>query len=1191
MEGVEVSFAFSGSVTDATVVPATATTDADGTATTVVTSGSTPGSLVVQGTAEAVTSKSVTITVIVVDSLDLSVSTDTLTRYDTSVVTATIQDASGQPIAGKTIDFSLDPSSPTGASVDASAVTDATGTATATVRPGTEVGTALVAASVDGLQKNIAVTMVLPPVVTLTNAISPASLSLHSTATVTAVVGDVAGNPIAGKEVAFIIVSAPSGTTVEVSATTDATGQATATLTTGSAVGAVTVEASADGLTQDATATIPIPSSTVLSISALPTHITRYDTATLTAVLTDGSGNPVVGAVVAFDLPATPGGTTVDAGATTDATGTATVTIRPGGTTGTITARATVGILSQQANVTLELPPVVTLTVSGAPSPIDRYGTATVSAVAVDGQGNEIVGKTIQFTLVSKPSGTTLDATSATTDTSGTATVTLTPGTAVGTAQVEASVDGQSGTGSVELILPNVTALTVTALPTSMAPDSTSTLTAVVQDSHGNAVLGKTVDFSLGSASPVDASIDASGVTNFAGSTTATIRSGSTAGTITAKASVDGQQASADVTVAVATAASLSVAIQPAEITLHSQAVITALILDTAGQPIAGKTIDFSLDPSSPTGASVDASAVTDATGATSATITPGTAVGTIKAIASVDGLTDSGTVSVILASSGSIAFVSASPTLIGVTGSGLPETSTVTFEVRDQAGELVADGTTVTFELVGPGGGESLLETTATTVAGQAPAVVTSGTVSGALRVIASVTLGGNVFETSSDNITVGSGPAAGNHVSLARVPINIAGRVRFGETATITFFGADRFSNFIPQGSAPAFFTEGGGIEPQGLTGVLGSTSVTLQSQEPTLADGVSDVLAYIVGEESFVDVNGNGRFDFTDTNGNGIHDPGEASEPFFDTGEPYIDQNGNGKWDGDDPDTSADEAAVDQTGDRTFDGAAGGVGGDFNTSCPVPGMTVPVNRGYFFDLNNDGVFEVGDLNHENMGTYDPGSGDVLPDVAFSGGAFVEGNAFVDANSDCTRQANEPFTDPSGDGRFLAGVDYTDLDANDQPDANEAFIQEVFFDGEQHDGRDGAYDGPNGSWDDRLFVSTHTTVTFSGPTTVVATPTSIHLDPGESATVFIYVGDDQGHALASGSKVTIGKASGSVGQMVGTGTFDILDGSGTRFSVAITNNVSAGGGGAAAVTVSVDAPNGSVSTFSVATATLVSP
>jgi len=1026
--------------------------------------------------------------------------------------------------------------------------------------------------------------------VTLTSAITPASLSTNSTATVTAVVHDVANNPIEGKSVAFTIVSAPSGTTVESSAVTDATGTATATLTTGSAVGAVSVQASVDALTQEAAAAIPIPSATVLSISVLPTHITRYDTASLTAVLTDGSGNPVVGAGVTFDLPAAPAGTTIDASATTDATGTATATIRPSGTTGTITARATVGSLTQQADLTVDLPPAATLTVTSSPSQIDRYGTATVSAVAVDGQGNEIVGKPIQFTLVAKPSGTTLDASTATTDASGTATVTLTPGTAVGTAQVEASVDGQAGTGETTIVLPQVTTLTVSTQPTSIAPDSTATLTAVAQDSHGNAVLGKTIDFSLGSASPVDASIDASGVTNFTGSTTATIRSGSTAGTITAKASVDGQQASGDVTVAVATAASLSVAIQPAEITLHSQAVITALILDAVDQPIAGKTIDFSLDPSSPTGATVVASAVTDATGAASATITPGTAVGTIKAIASVDGLSDNGTVSVIPASSGSIAFVSASPTLIGVTGSGLPETATVTFEVRDQAGELVADGTIVTFELVGAGGGESLLETTATTVAGQAPAVVTSGTVSGALRVIASVTLGGNVFETSSDNITVGSGPAAGNHVSLARVPINIAGRVRFGETSQVTFFGADRFSNFIPQGSAPAFFTEGGGIEPQGLTGVLGSAAVTLQSQEPTLADGVSDVLSYIVGEESFVDVNGNGRFDFTDTNGNGIHDPGEASEPFFDIGEPYIDQNGNGVWDGDDPDTSADEAAVDQTGDRTFDGAAGGGGGDFNSSCPSSGTTAPVNRGYFFDLNNDGVFETGDLSHENADTYDPKSGDVIPDVAFSGGVFVEGNAFVD-DGDCKRQADEPFTDPSGDGRFLAGVDYTDLNANGQPDATEAFIQEVFFDGEQHDGRDGAYDGPNGSWDDRLFVSTHTSVTFSGPTTVVATPTSIYLDSGESATVYVYVGDDQGHALVSGSTVTIGKGSGSVGQMVGTGTFDIVDGSGTRFWVTITNNVIAGGGGAAVVTVSVDSPNGSVSTFSVASATLKEP
>ena len=701
------------------------------------------------------------------------------------------------------------------------------------------------------------------------------------------------------------------------------------------------------------------------------------------------------------------------------------------------------------------------------------------------------------------------------------------------------------------------------------------------------------------SSGPQDATINATAITSAAGEAKAVLTPGTSGGDAVVVATAGGITSSpVTVTISVATAATLDVSILPSEITLTGEAVLTATIADADGNPIANKTIDFEL-VSAPTGATIDASATTDKSGTATATITPGNEVGAVTASASVDGLTETADLNIIPASSGSIEFISAVPTLIGVIGSGAAETSVVTFEVRNEVGGLVGDGTLVTFELVGPGGGESLLETTDTTSNGRAAAVVTSGSVAGAVRVIARVTLGGKVFQTASNNITVGSGPPSDNHVSLARAPINIAGRVLFGVGSDVTFFGADRFSNFIPEESTPAFVTEGGGIQPQGLTGPLGSTVVTLQSQNPMPADGISDVLTFIVGEESFIDANADGRFNFTDTNGNGVHDPGEPSEEFFDIGEPFVDQNDNGVWDGDDPDTPEDEAAVAGSGTRTLVGAANGVGGDFNTDCgddpntpDVDEGATPNSRGYFFDLNGDGVFEQGDLSDEHPGYYDPGSADIPADRVLSVfGISVEGNGFED-DGDCIRQAGEKFIDPSGDGRYLNGLDYTDLDGNGRPDAGEAFIQEVFFDGEQNGFRDGAYDGPNGSWDDRLFVDDHVKMYFSGPTAARATPTLSYLDPAESVTVWIYVGDDRGLPLATGSTVTIAKGEGSVGTMIGTGAFDILDGSGTLFAVTIVNSLTSGATtGVSTVTVAVDAANGSFGATSVASAVLEAP
>lgn len=753
-------------------------------------------------------------------------------------------------------------------------------------------------------------------------------------------------------------------------------------------------------------------------------------------------------------------------------------------------------------------------------------------------------------------------------------------GNAGGPGTPSGAVGGSGGpTGSL------VAAVELASSAASIGLSEKATLTATVTDSAGDPIEAATVSFAI-SSGPQDATINATAITNAAGEAKAVLTPGTSGGDVAVVATSGGITSSAvTVTILVATADTLQVSILPSEITLTGEAVLTATIADADGNPIANKTIDFEL-VSAPTGATIDASATTDKSGTATATISPGNEVGAVTASASVDGLTKTADLNIIPASSGSIEFISAVPTLIGVIGSGSAETSVVTFEVRDEVGGLVADSTLVTFELVGPGGGESLLETTDTTTSGRASAVVTSGSVAGALRVIARVTLGGKVFEAASNNITVGSGPPSQNHVSLARAPINFAGRVLFGEESNVTFFGADRFSNFVPVGSAPAFVSESGGIQPQALTGELGSAMVTLQSQSPTPTDGISDVLSFIVGEESFVDANADGRFNFTDTNGNGIHDAGEPSEPFFDIGEPFVDQNDNGVWDGDDPDTPADEAATSVSGTRTFAGAASGVGGDFNTTCGAS----PTSRGYFFDLNGDGVFEKGDLSNENAGLYDPGSGDVAPDISLNP-TWVEGNGFADGG-DCIRQADELFIDPSGDGRYQHGLDYTDLNGNGRPDAGEAFIQEVFFDGEQNAFRDGAYDGPNGNWDDRLFVYDRVKMFFSGPTRIAATPNSIHLDEGESATVLIYVGDDRGLPLATGSKVTIGKGDGSVGQMVGTGSFDILDGSGTLFAVSIGNNLTSGANsGLASVTVEVKAVNGSFGATTVATASLAAP
>ncbi len=722
---------------------------------------------------------------------------------------------------------------------------------------------------------------------------------------------------------------------------------------------------------------------------------------------------------------------------------------------------------------------------------------------------------------------------------------------------------GSGGSGSTGMT-PVVTTITLTSSATSIGLSETADLTATVKDQDGNIMEGVTVSFTL-SGDPTDATVTASATTGSGGTATAVVTPGNTGGDATVIASASGVSSNTvTVTITLPTASSLSVSILPAEITVNGQAVGTAVVKDADGNTLAGKTVAFSVDSGSATGATVEpGSATTDSAGIASATITPGNAVGTISVTATIDGLSDTASVSVTAASAGSIAFVSASPTLIGVIGSGLPETSTVTFEVQDETGTAVADNTVVTFELnASPLSDAGLLQTTALTSGGQASVVVTSGTVAGPVQVIASVVFGENTVSTASNNITVGSGPPSQRHFSIARSPINIAGRRRFGLITDVTAFVADRFSNFAPEGTAVAFVSEGGAIEAQGKTTpvgntYLGSTTVKLQSQEPTPSDGWVDVVSMVTGEESFVDANGDGKY--------------EPGEDIFDIGEPFIDQNDNGVWDGDDPDTAGvDESATDKTGDRTFDGAPGGNGGDFNSSC---GST-PTSRGYFFDVDGDGVFDLGVDRDLATGSFTE---------------FIEGNGFRDDDGDCQWDPGEVFIDPSGDGRYLAGVDYTDVDGDGAYDAGEAFIQEVFFDGNQENATDGVYDGPNGVWDDNSLVFDRIKVVFSGSAMTLASPSSATLAEDASILIDIYIGDNIGLPLAGNGTATVTIGSDGDGKVVGTGNFDVVDGMGTHFAVTVLNNTGATASGLAAVTVKVaDSDNGDIPETTVALVSL---
>lgn len=280
----------------------------------------------------------------------------------------------------------------------------------------------------------------------------------------------------------------------------------------------------------------------------------------------------------------------------------------------------------------------------------------------------------------------------------------------------------------------------------------------------------------------------------------------------------------------------------------------------------------------------------------------------TITATATVgsDLLAASDTVAVAAAEIGSVQFVSASPTTIGLKGTGgagLQETSTVTFKVINESGGPVI-GQNVTFSLSTDVGGITFSPTEGETGAdGKVSTVVQSGSIATPVRVIAVVD--DTTIQTQSDQLTITTGIPVAGGLSLSLETFNPEAFNYDGVDVQAFANVMDRFHNPVPNGTVVNFRTEAGRIVGS-CTTTDGSCAATWTSQNAELAggdaDGVSTILAYAIGEESFDDENGNGRYDDDDTF---TTDLDEAFVDYDfdgtrDAGEPFIDFNVDGTYD---------------------------------------------------------------------------------------------------------------------------------------------------------------------------------------------------------------------------------------------------------------------------------------------------
>lgn len=769
-------------------------------------------------------------------SLRLTAASPTASRTAPALLTATVTDKSGAPLADRIVSFSS--ALGLGAFDRVTAVTNASGVATANVSPlnSSTNGADFIQAqvSVNGVTASDQVVMQFVPTAgtgspSLELDLSTLTVRTDTPATVTATVRSAAGAVLSGQVVSFKslgglgVLSAPA-------ALTDVNGRAIVTL--------VPVAADTKGADQvQATATVagtavqdtkgflaePSPANVLrLNLVVAPKTASRTAPATATATLTTGAGTPVADAIVTFSSVyglASFNAITVK----TNASGVATAVVSPlnANTAGAevIEARATANSMNAVGRdiVTFEAQDNVSGTVdltltdkNGiATTTVSSTNPGTVTATVRDSKNQPLAGLVVSFKTVRNLGS--LNVQTALTDATGKATALLYPTNPGGTGADEVSASVTLGGADIQRTKGFQTQATNVALA-DISP-ATATVCSYCQTSF---TIGLS-DYSTGV--PVNVAL-----------TSACVAAGK---------------------------ASLS----PATLTI-TQAAVNVLYVDKG----CGPTAD-----------TLQASVLGSSAAAKTAAIT-----------------VQSPTV-------GSIAFVGASPATIYLKSSGLTETSIVTFQVNDQAGNPLTNQD-VTLSLLTLTGGIKLDDGTVavtkkTNSLGQVSARINSGSVPTPVRIKAVAASGA---ETVSSGLSVAVGLPSQLNFSLAQGTINIEGYQYDGVPNGYTIIAADRNGNPVPSTTDPVgkpsdgtsinFVAEGGQIEAVKKTvySASGIATVTANfvSASPRPLDGRVTVVAYALGEESFIDLNGNNQWD--------------AGEPFQDLGAIYKDRVFDGIFD---------------------------------------------------------------------------------------------------------------------------------------------------------------------------------------------------------------------------------------------------------------------------------------------------
>jgi hypothetical protein len=581
---------------------------------------------------------------------------------------------------------------------------------------------------------------------------------------------------------------------------------------------------------------------------------------------------------------------------------------------------------------------LVLLDSSGATTTVLKSGAPlTVQATLIDATGAPSASTLIAFSSADTTLGVVSPA-SALTNAKGIATVSLNAASlsAFGASQVTATAT-LSGTTTPTTASTNFSVGSTTvnmamnlldssgAVTTTLTAGAPLTIQATVKDAAGVPIRNTVISFAIPSAdsnlavvSPASALTNANGVATSFLNAAGTIAVG--ASQVTATATLVGTTtpptASAPFAVGAATV-NLALSMSPPAIPAYGSTTVAATVTLNGAPPTTPMVVQFTSGCVA-TGKATLTTNISTVNGVATSTYTDKGCGQTDTIVASVGSTQKTGVITVAAPQPVNIQFVGTTPnSLLTIKGTGCTvcnTSATVTFKVVDIALAGLPNRT-VTFGLTtsttSTGGitldgapfaiGSTVSRQTAAD--GTVQITVQPGTLPTSVWVTA--TLG--TLETRSNQLVISTGRPAQDFFSLAATTLNIDGGNLDGVETTLTVRAADRMANIVTDGTTINFIAEGAQIRGQPSTGtggtatqstcstLLGTCSVTLVSaefrprndSEPSglaTANRVT-VTAYTLGEESFVDANGNNVWD--------------SGETWDDLGDVFVDNNENHKW----------------------------------------------------------------------------------------------------------------------------------------------------------------------------------------------------------------------------------------------------------------------------------------------------